>query len=96
MIVLDPPTFGRMRRPKRTFILANQLEDLCAGACELLDPDGIILLAVNDQSLSRDRLEQALVTAAGSRGCEIIGRPEPPLDFCGDLGYSKTVIARTH
>ena len=94
LIVLDPPTFGRMRRPKRTFVLADQLDDLCTGACALLDPGGIVLLAVNDQCLSRDRLEQALAAAAGSRGCEILERPMPPLDFCADLDYSKTVIAR--
>jgi 23S rRNA (cytosine1962-C5)-methyltransferase len=94
LIVLDPPTFGRMRRPKRTFVLAEQIDDLCAGACELLDPGGIVLLAVNDQRLSRDRLEDGLISAAGSRGCEILERPMPPLDFCGDLDYSKTLIAR--
>ena len=94
LIVLDPPTFGRTRRPKRTFVLADRLDDLCAGACELLDPGGTVLLAVNDQKLSRGRLEQALAAAAGSRGCEIIECPVPPLDFCGDLDYSKTLIAR--
>jgi len=94
LIVLDPPTFGRMRRPKRTFVLADRLDDLCAGACELLDPGGIVLLAVNDQKLSRGRFGEALSATAGSRRCEIIECPVPPLDFCGDLDYSKTLIAR--
>jgi len=94
LIILDPPTFSRQRQPRRVFVLEEQLEALCTGAIELLERDGLLLLATNDRGLSRQRLEQAVQKAAGSRRCEIIERPGLPIDFAGDPDYSKTIIGR--
>lgn len=94
LIILDPPTFSRQRQPRRVFVLDEELERLCAGAMELLNRDGLLLLATNDRVISRQRLEEAVQKAAGGRRCEICERPSLPIDFAGDPDYSKTIIAR--
>jgi len=94
LIILDPPTFSRQKQPSRVFVLDEQLEPLCAGAIELLDRDGLLVLATNDRRISRQRLEQAVQDMVGNRPCEIIERPSLPIDFAGDADYSKTIIAR--
>jgi 23S rRNA (cytosine1962-C5)-methyltransferase len=94
LIVLDPPTFARRRRPHSVFVLDEQLEALCSGAAKLLDPGGLVLLATNCRSISRGRLEEALTAAASDRSCAVLERPGLPIDFAGDPDYSKAVIAR--
>ena len=93
LIILDPPTFGRSRRPKRTFALTEDLDQLLAGAAGLLNPRGHLLLAVNHRQTSRRRLEAAIISAV-DRPCEIVARPRLPLDFGGDEAYSKSILAR--
>ncbi|MGQ9649185.1 MAG: class I SAM-dependent rRNA methyltransferase [Phycisphaerae bacterium] len=94
LIILDPPTFSRQRQPRRVFVLEEELERLCAGAIELLEQDGLLLLATNDRAISRQRLEEAVQNTVGAHRCEICERPSLPIDFAGDPDYSKTVIAR--
>jgi len=92
LIVLDPPTFSRSRRPKRVFELKKQLDKLTAGAVELLEPGGIVFLATNCREISRSRLEESLVSSGGGRRCEIMERPGLPIDFANDPEFSKMVI----
>jgi 23S rRNA (cytosine1962-C5)-methyltransferase len=94
LIVLDPPSFARLRRPKRTFELARQLERLVSEGVALLDPGGIVLLAVNTRGIARDRLVASLEGAGGPLRCRLLETPEPPPDFAGDPDYCKTVIAQ--
>jgi len=94
LIILDPPTFARSPRSKRVFVLTEQLEALAAGAMELLDPGGIVLLATNDRRIDRTRLEAVLTKVGAGRSCTILESPALPRDFAGDPDYSKTVIAR--
>ncbi len=94
LIILDPPTFGRAKRPKRTFVLTEDLERLVRGAVELLEPGGVILLATNCRGISWRRLEKSLnsSTAVAFRGK--IRRLTLPIDFQGDADYSKALLAR--
>ncbi|MBI4580247.1 MAG: class I SAM-dependent rRNA methyltransferase [Planctomycetes bacterium] len=94
MVILDPPTFGRLRRPARTFVLDERLADLLRGAVGLLDPGGILLLATNARSIPLDLLGRDLGAASGARECTILDPPILPPDFAGDPDYSKTIIAR--
>ncbi len=94
LIVLDPPSFARLRRPKRTFELTRQLERLVSEGVALLDPGGIVLLAVNHRGIGHDRLAAALEGAGSPLRCRLMETPEPPPDFAGDPDYCKTVIAR--
>jgi 23S rRNA (cytosine1962-C5)-methyltransferase len=94
LIILDPPTFARTRRPRRVFTLPEDLERLVAGAVELLGPGGYLLLAVNHRGTSRQRLERAVSLAAARRRSAIVDRPGLPADFRGARGYAKSVLAR--
>ena len=93
LVILDPPTFARLRRPRRTFVLDERLPALAAGAIELLDSGGTLLLATNNRQIGRDRLEGDLLAAVGDRGLTILDRPPLPPDFPGDPEYSKTIMA---
>lgn len=95
LIILDPPTLSRTRRPKRVFVLEGQLGPLLAGAIDRIEPGGLILLATNHRQISRPRLEEELTTAARAqdRACTITERPTLPPDFAGDPDYAKSVIA---
>jgi 23S rRNA (cytosine1962-C5)-methyltransferase len=96
LIVLDPPSFGRSRRPRRVFAIEEQLGELVAGAVELLEPGGFVLLSVNHRPTSLDNMEQACVEAASQHGrrCTMVDRPALPSDFAGDPDYGKSIIAR--
>lgn len=94
LIILDPPTFARQRRPERTFVLEEQLGELCSGAIRLLDPNGIVLLATNHRQIRPARLKEELVRSAPGRSCIILDQPPLPPDFRGDPDYTKTVLAR--
>jgi len=94
LIILDPPTFARMRRPRRTFVLEEDLGPLLAGAVELLDPGGILLLATNCRQLALARMEQEIRKAAGNRECTVLERPALPPDFPGDPDFAKSIIVR--
>jgi 23S rRNA (cytosine1962-C5)-methyltransferase len=94
MIILDPPTFARARRPHRTFVLDEQIREVLSGAIDMLEPGGILLLGTNARHISVERLEREVLAAAGPRGCTVLDRPALPLDFVGDPDYSKTVIAK--
>ena len=94
LIVIDPPTFAKMRRPHRVFVLKDELESLVAGALEMLDPKGFIFLATNDRQISNARMIAALTKVESGRRGRIIEHPELPLDFAGDPDFSKSLIAQ--
>lgn len=96
LIILDPPTFSRQRRPKRVFALGEQLHSLCREAIDLLETGGLIFLATNDRSLALGRLEKTLMESArqANRWAAIVERPPLPPDFAGDPDYSKSVFLR--
>ncbi|MBU0639179.1 MAG: class I SAM-dependent methyltransferase [Planctomycetes bacterium] len=94
LIILDPPTFARVRRPKRVFVLSADLDRLLAGALSLLEPAGHLLLATNHRGTTRRRLEQAVAAAAGRRAWQVIARPRLPQDFRGDPDFAKSILIR--
>lgn len=96
LVVLDPPTFARSKESRRVFSIADDLDELVTGAVELLDRDGLGLLATNHRGTSLERLERALTAAASAtrRRCEIRARPALPVDFAGDPEYAKSVWFR--
>ena len=93
LIILDPPTFGRAKRPKRTFVLTQDLEHLVSAALELLEPEGIMLLATNCRGISWPRLEKSLNSRTAAAFRPNTRRLVLPMDFLRDEDYSKTVLA---
>jgi 23S rRNA (cytosine1962-C5)-methyltransferase len=96
LIILDPPTFARTRRPARVFSITEDLDRLAAGAVALLEPGGHLLLCTNHRPTSHRRLEEAVTAAADSLGrrATIVERPELPEDFRADPAYAKSILAR--
>ncbi len=94
LIILDPPTFSKTRRPNRVFVLKDRLDDLVRGALSLLDPGGLLLLSCNDRQLTLKALEAAVHHAADPRRATMLERPRLPDDFAGDADYAKSLIAR--
>ena len=89
LIVLDPPTFGRVKGGN-PFVFEKDLPHLIAAAFEALVPGGRILLATNHRRTTLNRLE-ATVAAAAARRFQIIERPGLPQDFAGDPDFSKSL-----
>lgn len=92
LIVVDPPTFARIKKPKSVFVLSERIDDLLAGAIDRLRPDGTILFATNDRQLPRKVVEAACHTASGSRRITNIEWTAPPDDFHGDPEYARSVL----
>ena len=93
LIILDPPTFGRGKRPQRVFSLAEDLDRLVQEAVELLHPGGRLLLSVNRRETSFWRLEESL-TSANPGDWASIERLQLPMDYRGDPDFAKFLLAR--
>ncbi len=94
MVILDPPTFSRRRRPVVVFKLSVELPRLVAESVERLDGGGILFLATNDRQIRYDAMEQAIEEAADRRRFKIMERPALPPDFAGDRQYAKSMFVR--
>lgn len=92
LIVIDPPTFARIKKPKSVFVLAERIDDLLSGAIDRLRPGGAILFATNDRKLPRKVVEAACHTASGRRRIENIEWLPLPADFHGDPDYARAVL----
>lgn len=96
LAILDPPTFSRLKGSRRVFSLRRDLDRLVAGAIELLDRGGLLLLCCNHRATPRRHLER-VATAAGraaGRGVDVLERPALPPDFHGDSEFAKSVLLR--
>lgn len=93
-IVVDPPTFARMRRPKRVFVLRDSLDALTSAAVDRLRPGGTLLFATNDRGITRKSIETSIYLAADGRRVKTTKWPRLPIDFAGDEDFSKAIIAR--
>ncbi|MCP4251568.1 MAG: methyltransferase domain-containing protein [bacterium] len=96
LIVLDPPSFARTKRPKTVFSVVTDLERLVAEALTVLAPGGSILLCTNNRTRSVAWLSSQIAAAAASakRCSQVVETPPLPLDFVADRDYARTVIAR--
>lgn len=96
LIILDPPTFARVRTPARTFELARDLEQLANGAVNLLEYGGYVHLSANSQGISVRRLKEVLshTTRSHRRRCEAVETLRPPDDFPGAAADVQAVLGR--
>ena len=94
LVILDPPTFGRAKRPKRVFSFVADLDRLVGEAVEILNPGGYALVATNHRGTSRDRLEHAIAAVARERGVRSMVHLRLPPDFQGDPDFAKFVLCR--
>jgi 23S rRNA (cytosine1962-C5)-methyltransferase len=94
LVILDPPTFSRRRRPAAVFELRAELPRLVAEAVERLDRGGSLFLATNDRQLRLETLEGVIRQAAPHRRLAVTARPALPPDFAGDPEYAKSILVR--
>ncbi len=64
LIIMDPPTFARIKKPKRTFSITQDLPELVAGALSILDRRGVLMVSTNCRQLAGGKLID-LVRAGG-------------------------------
>ncbi len=96
LIILDPPTFARVKRPARTFSLSVDLDRLIARAIPLLACDGHLHVSLNHRGTSHARLERTVRDAARAerRRCVLLEPTHLPDDFHGDCEFAKSILAR--
>ncbi len=94
LVVLDPPTFARTRKPARVFQIEEDLPRLVTGALELMTHKSQLLLCTNHRGTSARRLSEVALRAAACAGrrAAIAARPRLPLDFRGDPGHASAVL----
>src|SRR5439155_7179097 len=84
MIILDPPTFSRTKGGA-AFHVEKDFEDLIAGAVEIADRGGRILLSTNCETLTEQALERmARYCLKLSRRSGALHREPKPVDFPRD------------
>ena len=94
LIIIDPPTFARAKRPKRSFALEKDLRALLAEALAVLNPGGTMLVCTNSRKASKRWLLDQVAAAAGSRRFTVTGAPPLPDDFAVDPHHARSVLVR--
>ena len=93
LIIIDPPSFARSKKPKKTWEIKRDLSELISEAQTVLRSDGMLLISTNNRSLSVNWLIEQVEKAA-DRPHRIVSRPSLPVDFAPDPAYQKTILAR--
>jgi len=65
LIIMDPPTFARMKKPRRTFSIIEDLPTLVRESLLTLDRRGVMMVSTNCRRLSTGKLTE-LVRAGGN------------------------------
>jgi 23S rRNA (cytosine1962-C5)-methyltransferase len=94
LVLIDPPSFARVKQGRRVFTVEKDLQLLVAGAVELLAPGGVLLVSTNARGASTKWLREQIHLAAGARRMTVMATPPLPLDFAGDPDHAKTIIVR--
>lgn len=96
LVILDPPTFSRTRRPARTFQLARDLPSLIEGGVGRLQDDGTLLISINHRDTNRRELHDIIRAASqnASRRVREIEDLTLPDDFVGDPHHAQSILVR--
>jgi 23S rRNA (cytosine1962-C5)-methyltransferase len=94
VIVIDPPTFARAKKPRRTFEIKKNLAELIEQAGALLRPEGHMLISTNYRQVSLAWLIAQVEHALAERPFRIVAKPKLPTDFTADPGFQKSVLVR--
>jgi 23S rRNA (cytosine1962-C5)-methyltransferase len=94
LIIIDPPSFARSKKPKRVFTLTKDFVGLLSEALSILRPGGYMLISINHRRLPVAWLREQVESAAGDRRVEFVETPKPGLDFENDPSRAKSILVR--
>lgn len=94
VIILDPPTFSRAKKPARVFEVAKDMSRLVAEALTILAPKGLMMISTNHQDLSSTWLRRQITDAARSRRPTFLPDTASAPDIADPTRTAKTVFAR--
>lgn len=94
LIVLDPPTFARSKKPPRVFRVADDLSALIAAALTVAAPQALVLISTNCRQATKRWLADQVARAAEERHYTVVGGPPLPVDFAVDPDHSKRLLVR--
>jgi 23S rRNA (cytosine1962-C5)-methyltransferase len=94
LIIIDPPTFARSKKPRRTFAVEKDLRTLIAEALTVLNPGGHMLVSTNYRRITKRWLADQVALAAAARPFTVVGAPPLPVDFAVDRDHAKCVLVR--
>ncbi len=93
VVILDPPTFSRSKKPPRTFRVQDDMASLIRESLTVLDKGGTLMVATNERLLDVSWIRQQISVASGGRAFKVVDVPDPPIDFEHDSDAAKTVFA---
>ncbi|MFQ5495304.1 MAG: class I SAM-dependent methyltransferase [Phycisphaerae bacterium] len=94
VIVLDPPTFSRTKKPARVFQVTRDMARLIGGALGLLERGGLMLVSTNHAELTVRWLRDQIEAGARGRGFRAVESPPAAFDFAGARDAAKSVWVR--
>ncbi len=94
VVILDPPSFARMKKPKRTFEVKRHMVDLLAECLGLLSPGGHLLVSTNNRQLPLAWLIEQVEIAWEGVPYKVTAKPKLPPDFAPDAAYQKAIVVK--
>jgi 23S rRNA (cytosine1962-C5)-methyltransferase len=95
LIILDPPSFARTKKPRRVFSVVDDLQRMIAASVAVLTPGGHLFCSTNNRTRSagwlRDQLGEACVAA--HRRARVVATPALPLDYASDPPFAASILA---
>lgn len=92
LIILDPPTFARLRGVRTPFSIKTALPGLLRDALRLLDAGGQLLACCNHRGTTARDLVRHAQAGLGERRLRQVEHLPLPADFHGDDDYAKSVL----
>ncbi len=94
IIIVDAPTFAHGKQRKRSFSIERDLSSLVASACDVLRPEGILLVSTNFRRMRQRGLVDRVREGIGKRKHRVLSQPKLPIDFAVDPDHAKSVIVK--
>jgi 23S rRNA (cytosine1962-C5)-methyltransferase len=96
IVVLDPPTFARVKKPRRTFEIKRDLGRLIVESAALLRPGGRLFISTNCRQLHLSWLIGQVEESLDPDGFEVVAKPKLPVDFAADADYQRAILVRVY
>lgn len=91
IVIVDPPTFSRSKKPARVFQVTIHLVELIRRAAGLLNKRGVMLVSTNHRELSTAWIKEQAKEAVSNRSFKVMSTPDVPIDFHGAREAAKSV-----